>query len=69
MKPGELRKFDDMSDSGNYDSRRVSDKIFMVISEGMESEQDVGILLDGVLESGWGYDWVNIHSEVICETW
>lgn len=67
MKPGELRKFDDMSDSGSYDSRRVSGKIFMVIKEGMETEQDVGILLNGVLESGWGYDWVNIRSEVISE--
>ena len=65
MKPGELRRFDDMSNSGNHDSRRVSGRIFMVIKEGMETEQDVGILLDGVLESGWGYDWVNIRSEVI----
>jgi len=69
MKPGELRRFDDTALSGTPDTRRVSGKTFMVVSEGPDSWNGycVTILLDGALEAGWGYDWVNTHSEVINE--
>ena len=67
MKPGELRRFDVMTGDGGHDNRRVSGKLFVVVAE-REDNLDghrVDILLDGMLETGWGHDWVNIRSEVV----
>lgn len=67
MKPGELRRFDDMTGDGSHVNRRVSGKLFVVVAE-REDNLDghrVDILLDGAVETGWGHDWVNIRSEVV----
>ena len=69
MKPGELRRFDDTRLAGSYDTRRVAGKLFVIVAERADNLNGfcVDILLDGAVETSWGYDWVNIHSEVVSE--
>ena len=66
MEPGELRRFDVMTGDGSHDNRRVSGKLFVVVAESaVDTHECVDILLDGTVERYWGYDWVNIRSEVV----
>lgn len=60
MKAGDLRRFDDMSNSGNHDDRRVSGKIFMIVETGSLRDDDcwANILIDGQIDKGWSLDWL-----------
>jgi hypothetical protein len=68
MKPGELRKFSDsmivLSPSDKYEG-----STFIVLKvTPFKSGRLVDILLDGSVEEGLGYFWVQDNSEVLDET-
>jgi hypothetical protein len=68
MKPGELRKFVDsmfvLSPTDNYERRT-----FIVLKvTPIKSGRTIDILLDGRIEEGLGYRWVEDHSEALNET-
>ena len=69
MKLGDLRRFDDTRHAGSYVPPRVAGKLFVVVAERADNLNGfcVDILLDGTVETDWGYDWVDIRSEVVSE--
>ena len=69
MKPGDLRQFKDSKRARDLGSSRAG-RTFMVLRVGELVEQTarycvVDILLDGVLEEGLGYFWVEDSSEAL----
>ena len=64
MKPGELRRFKDGKDE-------LDGRSFMVLevraAKLVEPRGDlrVDFLIDGRIETGWGYSWLQKHSEVL----
>ena len=73
MKPGDLRKFKEGL-TGSARTQSVAGRPFMVLetawSPGVATTwttNRVSFLIDGRLEKGWGYNWVEQHSEVIDE--
>ena len=67
MKPGDLRRFKDFR-NGSARSLQLIGRPFVVL-EAAEAERRadawVSFLVDGRLEKGWGYDWVESNSEAI----
>ena len=70
MKPGELRRFRDSLIALGADYVEGSTFMVLCVNESTEGESRwwaVDILLDGGLEEGLGYFWVEDSSEVINE--
>ena len=66
MKPGDLRRFKDGKDE-------LDGRSFMVLevraAKLVEPRGDlrVDFLIDGRIETGWGYSWLQKHSEALDE--
>lgn len=68
MKPGDLRRFSDsmivLSPTDNYER-----STFIVLKvTPFKSGRTVDILLNGRIEEGLGYSWVEDHSKVLNES-
>ena len=67
MKPGELRKF--VGDLPRYLKDNYERNSFIVLKvTPFKSGRTVDILLDGSIEEGLGYFWVEDNSEALNET-
>jgi len=67
MKPGDLRKFSDSMIAPSPTDNEWSTFIVLKVSP-FKSGRLVDILLDGSVEEGLGYFWVQDNSEVLDET-
>lgn len=70
MKPGDLRQFrEDMIVLGATDADLWQGSTFIVLKvTPYNSGRTVDILLDGMIEEGLGYLWVESNSEALNET-
>lgn len=70
MKPGDLRQFvDSMIVLGATDEALWEGRTFIVLKvTPFKSGRTVDVLLDGRVEEGLGYFWVEDHSEPVNET-
>ena len=70
MKPGDLRRFRDGEHTGLGAPVRWEGATFMVLAvdDSPLRNRAVDILLDGEIEEGLGYFWVEDSSEVISES-
>ena len=66
MKPGDLRCFKNFR-NGSARSLQLIGRPFMVLEVDPASPdaRRMAFLVDGRLEKGWGYDWVESNSEAI----
>ena len=65
MKPGDLRKFKDTKSIYDADHGQMVGKLFVVVS--VYGGGWVDIMVEGVLDTGWGLGFLLEHTEPVSE--
>ena len=65
MKRGDLCKFKDALDELDGRSFMVLEVRAAKLDERVDGDLRVDFLIDGRIETGWGYPWLQKHSEVL----
>ena len=67
MRKGDMRRFLPEIRAGSVHTQRVAGQTFVVLDASSDSAW-VSFLIEDRVERGWGYEWVELNSEVVSES-